>query len=459
VFAPALPEPPFHSKILFGSPEQTLNRLPIPGRFRFTACPMKKNSRYVAAEIIARWLEKGSFPDRQLAEVNDDRAFVTELVYGIVRRARTLEWIMKQFVSRESPAFVEAALYVGIYQLCFMENVEEYAAVGETVGAVKMQRNVQSASGLVNAVLRKVQEHRESLLERMEQEPEGVRWSHPAWLMKRWLRRYGARDTRQLCEWNNRPADVIIRIEPSKVNPDTLIKQLRSDGVDVERYPFKCSACFLTLPRGVNVTRLAGWNEGWFTVQDPATSVAVDLLAPEPGESVLDACAAPGGKTAAMASRMEGKGELVAADLHEDRLNLLRGTLKRTGWGFVEVLRNDMAGGFPGNRTFDAVLLDVPCLNTGVLRRRVDARWRCNAMRLGSLTGVQWNILSGAARAVKPGGRIVYSTCSLEPEEGEDLIARWVREHSEFKFVKARKLFPPKSGTDGAYAALLRRAG
>jgi 16S rRNA (cytosine967-C5)-methyltransferase len=418
---------------------------------------MKKNSRYVASEIIARWLEKGSFPDRQLAEVKDDRAFVTELVYGIVRRARTLEWLMKQFVSRESPEFVEAALYVGIYQLCFMDDVEEYAVLNETVEAVKMRRDVQNAAGLVNAVLRKVQEHRESLLDRLEREPEGVRWSHPEWLMKRWLRQYGARDTRQLCEWNNRPADVIIRIEPRKVDPDTFIKQLLESGIELEKHPFKCSDCFVTLPRGINVTKLTGWNEGWFTVQDPATSVALDLLAPAPGESVLDACAAPGGKTAAIASRMEGQGELVATDLHEDRLDLLRDTLKRTGWSFVEVLRNDMAGGYPDKRMFDAILLDVPCMNTGVLRRRVDARWRCNALRLKSLTGIQWNILSGAAKCVKPGGRIVYSTCSLEPEEGEDLVARWVREHSDLKFIKARKLFPPKSGTDGAYTALLRR--
>jgi 16S rRNA (cytosine967-C5)-methyltransferase len=182
----------------------------------------------------------------------------------------------------------------------------------------------------------------------------------------------------------------------------------------------------------------------------------VELLDPRPGESVLDACAAPGGKTAMMAGMMEGKGELVAMDVHDDRLDTLQDTIKRTGWDFVKILKGDAAKGFPQkDKQFDAVLMDVPCMNTGVLRRRVDARWRFTRDRIEMIKKTQRQILTAMSKHVKPGGRLVYSTCSLEVEENEEMVNRWVREQKEFRLVKAKRLFPPKSGTDGAYAALL----
>jgi 16S rRNA (cytosine967-C5)-methyltransferase len=207
-----------------------------------------------------------------------------------------------------------------------------------------------------------------------------------------------------------------------------------------------------------------------------------------PGECVLDACAAPGGKTAMIAGMMEGQGELIAMDLHDDRLDTLRDTLDRTGWDFVKVVKGDAVRGYPdvdatfagvtarasrsadeeknatgtsrlqSSKRFDAILLDVPCMNTGVLRRRVDARYRFTRDRIETLKKTQWKILTAMSKCVKPGGRMVYSTCSLEQEENEELVNRWVREHPEFRLAKAKRLFPPKSGTDGAYAALLRRA-
>jgi len=159
-----------------------------------------------------------------------------------------------------------------------------------------------------------------------------------------------------------------------------------------------------------------------------------------------------------IAGFMEGEGELVAMDIHDDRLDTLDDTLKRTGWDFVQIIKGDATQGFPtSGKTFDAVLVDAPCLNTGVLRRRVDARWRITRDRIETLKKTQWKILTAMSKAVKPGGRLVYSTCSLEQEENEELVNRWAREHSEFRLVKAKRLFPPKSGTDGAYAALLRR--
>ncbi len=422
---------------------------------------MKKNSREVAAEIIYHWLESESFPDRQLAEVKDDRAFVTELVYGVVRRKLALEYIEQKYVNRRPETFILAVLHIGVYQLCFMDNVEEFAAVHETVEAVKSRRHKDAirAAGMVNAVLRNVQEEKAAILKNLEKQSDEIRFSHPESLINRWVKQYGERDTRQLLEWNNQPSETILRVEPARIAPSEFIKALEAAGIDAQKHPFQSLETFVILPRGVAVPNVPGYKEGWFTVQDPATSVSVELLDPRPGESVLDACAAPGGKTAMIAGLMEGKGELIAMDVHDDRLDTLADTIKRTGWDFVKILKGDAAKGFPEkSKQFDAILLDVPCLNTGVLRRRVDARWRFTRDRIEMIKKTQRQILNAMAKHAKPGGRMVYSTCSLEVEENEEMVNSWVRAQKEFRLVKAKRLFPPKSGTDGAYAALLVRA-
>jgi 16S rRNA (cytosine967-C5)-methyltransferase len=422
---------------------------------------MKANSRETAAEIIYNWIESESFPDRQLAEVKDDRAFVTELVCGIVRRKLALEYIEQKYVNKRPENYILAALHVGVYQLCFMDNVEEFAAVHETVEAVKSRRHKDAirAAGMINAVLRNVQDEKTELLKNLEKQSDEIRFSHPESLINRWCKQYGERDTLKLLEWNNTPAETILRIEPARILPADFMKALEAAGIDAKKYLFQSLETFVILPRGIAVPSVPGYKEGWFTVQDPATSVSVELLDPRPGESVLDACAAPGGKTAMMAGMMEGKGELIAMDIHDDRLDTLQDTIKRTGWDFVKILKGDAAKGFPQkDQQFDAILLDVPCLNTGVLRRRVDARWRFTRDRIEMIKKTQRQILNAMSKHVKPGGRMVYSTCSLEVEENEEMVSRWAREHADWRLVKAKRLFPPKSGTDGAYAALLVRA-
>jgi 16S rRNA (cytosine967-C5)-methyltransferase len=312
----------------------------------------------------------------------------------------------------------------------------------------------------------------------LKKQPDEIRFSHPESLINRWCKQYGERDTLQLLEWNNTPAETIIRIEPARISPADFMKALEEAGIDAQKHPFQSMETFVTLPRGVAVPKVPGYDKGWFTVQDPATSVSVELLDPRPGECVLDACAAPGGKTAMIAGLMEGKGELFAMDVHDDRLDTLKDTITRTGWDFINIVKGDAAKGFPdvgpeqsergpaiaGQRPkgaakkFDAILLDVPCMNTGVMRRRVDARYRFTRDRIEMIKKTQRQILNAMSKHVKPGGRLVYSTCSLEIEENEEMVSRWAREHGEFRLVKAKRLFPPKSGTDGAYAALLVRS-
>jgi 16S rRNA (cytosine967-C5)-methyltransferase len=419
----------------------------------------KKNSRLVAAEIITQWLVDRRFPDRQLAKIQDDNAFIMEVVNGVVRKHNILRWLEQGMVPKEPEPFFKAVLYVGLYQLLFMDNVEEYAALNETVEAAKGRPGGPGNASMVNAVLRRAQREREQIFLELEKQPEDIRLSHPDFLLERWRRQFGEIEARKLAEWNNQPPDTILRVEQAVISPSDFTAKLAEAGIELEAHPFSDREKFYTLPRGLSVRNVPGYAEGWFTVQDPATSVSIDLLRPVPGESVLDACAAPGGKTAMIASRMKGEGQLVAMDLHDDRIATLKENMARLDLGWVELVQGDALAPQKalGDRKFDAILLDVPCLNTGVLRRRIDARWRVNSNRIKSMTETQYALLSACAELLKENGRIVYSTCSLEPEENEDLVARWVREHPGFSKEKARKTFPPKSGTDGTFAAVIRR--
>jgi len=419
----------------------------------------KKNSRLVAAEIISQWLIDRRFPDRQLAKIEHDNAFIMEVVNGVVRKRNILQWLEQGMVPKEPEPFFKAVLYVGLYQLLFMDNVEEYAAINETVEAAKGRPGGHGNANMVNAVLRRAQREADQIFLELKRQPEDIRLSHPDFLLERWRRQFGEIETRKLAEWNNQPPETILRVEQAVISPDDFLAKLSEAGIELKLHSFSDREKFYILPRGLTVRKLPGYAEGWFTVQDPATSVSIDLLRPFPGESVLDACAAPGGKTAMLASRMKGEGELVAVDLHDDRIAVLKENMDRLGLDWVEIVQGDACAPKKvlGDRMFDAILLDVPCLNTGVLRRRIDARWRVNTNRIKAITEIQYNLLSACAELLKENGRIVYSTCSLEPEENEDLVARWVREHPGFNKAKAKKAFPPKTGTDGAFAAVIRR--
>jgi 16S rRNA (cytosine967-C5)-methyltransferase len=350
-------------------------------------------------------------------------------------------------------------VYVGLYQLLFMD-VEEYAAINETVDAAKGRPGGPGNAKMINAVLRRAQRENEEIFSELKRQPDDIRLSHPDFMLQRWTRQYGEIETRKLANWNNQPPETILRVEPRMISPADFVSKMEEAGIELKLHPFSDREIFYILPRGFAVHKLPGYAEGWFTVQDPATSVSVDLLRPFPGEAVLDACAAPGGKTAMIASRMRGEGELVAMDVHDDRIAVLSENMNRLDLDWVELVKGDARDPQKalGERKFDAILLDVPCLNTGVLRRRIDARWRVNSNRIKAMAEVQYEILSACAELLKENGRLVYSTCSLEPEENEDLIARWVREHPGFSKAKAKKTFPPKDGADGAFAAVIRRA-
>jgi 16S rRNA (cytosine967-C5)-methyltransferase len=404
-------------------------------------------------------MRSGQYPDRLLADVTDEREFVAEIVYGVTRWRRELEWLVQRYSHRPPSPEIAAILMAGIYQLRHMDSVPAYAAVNETVAAGR--KTAPYAAGYINRVLRDVDRDSAEIEKAIASAPLGVRASHPDILIERWGRRFGLPDTEALCRWDNTRPETVLHVDTSTVGFRDLREQLSESGIDAAPHPAFPETC-LSLPPGTRPDRLPGYAEGLFTIRDPSTSLAVELLSAQPGERVLDACAAPGGKTVMLAQQMSDRGKVIAVDASASRLERIHENIGRMNLTCVEVLRADASRRDRlvkaiGEEPFDRILLDVPCTNTGVLRRRPDARWRFSEDALRAAVDLQRRILSACAPLLKPGGTLVYSTCSLEEEEGTGLVREWLASASEFTIETEHLLFPPRDGCDGAFVAKIRR--
>lgn len=422
------------------------------------AIPSTEPARAAAARILARWLETRAFPDRLLEAVSQGRPEVQDYVFAAVRRHATLDWILRSYLNDRPSFLVRALLHLGLVQLFFIDNIPDHAAVHETVQAARTL-GIGRATSLINAVLRRAQADRNTILLRLRRMPPSVRLSHPPLLVERWERDLGAPRAHRLCDWNNQPARVCIRIRPGGPTMTDYLAELHRHGWGAVPHPY-APARFAELEHGLRPSLLPGFEEGFIYIQDPSTIMAPEMLAPKPGEIVLDACAAPGGKTALLAEQMNSRGRLLAFERHHDRLTRLRENLQRLRLDSVELVHTDATTWQPKHdqpAEFDAILLDVPCSNTGVIRRRPDARWLFTLDRLSRLLRVQAALLDALALRVRPGGRLVYSTCSLEPEENHRQVAAFLAHHPDFELVAERLLVPTDTATDGAYAALLHR--
>ena len=377
------------------------------------------SSRRSAAFIVARWIATKDFPASMLP-TGADRAFVQDIVYTTIRRIRPLRKILGALMKQWPKGELEALLYVGAAQILYMPDVPDFAAVSETVDAAKACEN-PSIAKVVNGVLRNVIRRREEFEKMIADAPLEERESFPTALVRRWERRFGAENAARLCAWHNTPAETFLA---------------RRDG------------SFVKLERGQRVEDVPGYAEGDFIVQDPGTRLAVELLDPKGGERILDACAAPGGKTVQIAWR---GASVVACEVNPKRRRRLEENLARLKLG-VEVIPE-----LPASQMFDKVLVDAPCSNTGVLRRRPDARWNWNEEKLAALVKLQADILDACASRVAPGGVLVYSTCSNEPEENEAQVTAFLARHPDFSLAESRESIPFESGTDGAFAARLMR--
>ena len=355
---------------------------------------------------------------------------------------------------------LQDVLRIGAYQLLHLR-VPDYAAVQSTVELAK-QAAGPKAAGLVNAVLGRIaggqgsqggqggQGNRgaESVVTAVTATDLASHYSHPGWLVARWLAEFGEGRTEALLAHNNTPPTV--SLQPIGWPGEQLATALRAAGVANEPAPWGAGVRV----SGVRVTTLPGYEEGAFIVQDPAQARILEFASSPPASRIWDACAAPGGKAAALARTAR----VTASDISRERLDRLRSTIARTRRP-VSVSAAD-ARRPPFGAVFDVVLVDAPCSATGALAKHPDARWRLSSERIGRLAALQAEILDGAAQAVRPGGRLVYITCSLEPEENEQQVDTFLERHPTFaRETDDLRIFPPDAGTDGGFAArLVRRA-
>ena len=372
-----------------------------------------------------------------------DRGLLQAILFGVLRHRRLLDhWIGKLRDGKLDPE-TRDVLRVGLCQLLIL-NLPDHAAVNETVEAGKA--NVRS---LVNAVLRRATTSRKRLLDEVADLPPAVVHSHPDWLFNRWRAAFGKANALALMEWNNLPAETFFRLNPLNGAPAAAGESPALPGTPVAGAPD-----FYKLAGPLPTALLAS---GAVYIQDPATRHAVELLDPQPGERILDACAAPGGKAFLIAAALGSAATLVCTDSNEKRLPRLQQNLTRLHAAAATIAVHDWTQPAPPawHGAFDGILLDVPCSNTGVLRRRVDVRWRLQAPDIEALVRTQRLILENALPCLKPGGRLVYSTCSLEHSENLGQIEAFVAAHPGLTLHSTRDALPFRDHSDGAFAARL----
>jgi 16S rRNA (cytosine967-C5)-methyltransferase len=434
-------------------------------------------ARSVAYAVVRRVFEQGAYADRALhgeAAALDarDRALATRVAFGAIQRRATLDHVAEVLAGRPVEtldAAVRAALEIGLYQLLFLDGIPPHAAVSEAVELVKAQGG---GAGLVNAVLRRAAREGAEVLAALRDDTPAkaaVRHSHPEWLVRMWWEQLGAEETRRLLDADNRPAELALRANTLVTTASALARDL-----SVAVQPA------LALPEGLVVEEAFDahgsplWEAGAFTPQSRASMLVVSVLDPQAGDSVLDLCAAPGIKSTHIAARMGGQGRVVAVERHAGRAAAMRRTCRRLRASNVEVrvadARDDHAV-----ETFDRVLVDPPCSGLGTLRSRPDLRWRVRAEAIEELAALQAQILRAGAHAVRPGGVLVYSTCTLARAENESVVSGFLDARRDFSLDDATEVepdlaawehpgmpgclltLPHRDGTDGFFIARLRR--
>ena len=448
----------------------------------------KVNARQLAVECLVAW-ERQS-PDKRLPLNNlasdflnkhnisiVERRLFWELVVGCVRWLRLLDYHVGLHLKKSKsslPILVRNWLRVGAYQLLFLEKIPPSAAVNETVKGLKKSK-ARWASGLANAVLRKIAVIREKEgMEAARKVPGPIRspakkisieTSHPEWMVKRWIERYGQNRAQLLCRVNNSRPPLTLRTNTLKCTRDEVIALLHEEGLKPRPGKMSREAVIIEADH-ISITELPGFSKGLFQVQDESSQLVSHLLAPKPGEKVLDLCAGLGGKTTHMAALMKNMGTIIATDTNSKRLALLRENCKRLG---VKNVLNKKLNEIEKEAPFDKILVDAPCTGIGVIRRHPDIKWNRSPESIDRMAKIQLSLLDQAAELLKPGGWVAYSVCSIEPEEGQGVIESFVRGSGNWNVLSADeimpeiekgpflKLLPQAKGPDGFFAALIEK--
>ncbi len=439
-------------------------------------------ARGTAVKVLNRVERTDSYLERVLdselksGDLSDvDKGLLNELAHGVLRWQNRLDWVLNGFSHgnfAKSEINVKNALRVALYQILFLDRVPHSAAVNEAVEFVKRIRGEKPA-GLVNAVLRNILRNLDGIRYPDPAEDRlqylSVYYSHPSWLVRRWVDRFGEEEAQKLLIANNERPSLSLRINRLKVEPGEFLRML-----DEQRISYRGSEYLGHFVRARGLSRIGQmdlFRAGYFTIQDESAALPALLVDPRPGERVLDLCAAPGGKTTAMSEMMQNQGEIIAVDRYDAKIAQIRGAAERLGLKNVTAVVADAL-------TFDCepvdrVLIDAPCSGTGILTKKPDIKWKREARDIPALARIQSDLMENGARLVRPGGVMVYSTCSIEPEENEQIFRGFLGRHPEYRLEDAREFvskalvteegsvatYPHRHGMDGSFAVRLCRTG
>lgn len=414
---------------------------------RRKSLPAPATARQLAVRVLTDIEEKQAYSNLELKSAlgqtklsRRDTGLATELVYGTLSRLNTLDWMLEQFVTQplhKLEGWVHNLLRISFYQLSYLERVPDRAVVHEAVEIAKAWGH-KGIAGMVNGVLRsRLREPEKTVI------PDNLplvsrislTHSHPEWMVAEWIQLYGEAETEAMCAANNLPPVMSLRANALRVTRDELIAQISKQVTDAEIEPSAVA------PEGVvasdigNIAELPAYASGSCTVQDESSMLVARALAPEAGMKVLDMCAAPGGKATHIAELMKNKGEVTALDVHPHKIRLIEENAFRLGISIVESRKGDArnADELLAGRTFDRILVDAPCTGLGVIRRKPDIKWHKWQRDAAAISNIQYEILCTAARLVSPNGKIVYSTCTVQSEENERLIRRFLTDHTEWE--------------------------
>ena len=404
----------------------------------------KHNSRELALKILFQVNEEGAYAnlalDKALFSCKDldprDRGLITEIVYGSVKYRGKLDYVLNQFAKtkvKKMDHWTRNNLRMALYQIMFLDKVPDSAAVDESV---KLAKKYGRSDKFVNAVLRNYLRGKDTMQwpDKTKQPVEYlcVEYSFPQWMVERFVRQYGMADTEKLLQYYNQPAPLWIRTNTLKISREALKTQLEQEGIVVSESRYTPEG--LQIHSAVNLHQLKAFQQGLFTVQDESSMLVALAAEPDKDMRILDVCSAPGGKSTHMAQLMKNTGSIYACDIHKHRLELIEENCKRLGITNIKTVEQD--GTVLTRRwqePFDVIVCDVPCSGLGVLGRRADARWSKESEDIAGLCGIQKRILEEAAQLVVPGGTLIYSTCTITPEENQDMVEQFLARHPEYE--------------------------
>ncbi len=438
------------------------------------------DARLMALTIINSVFTEGAYANIALSKAlgscmlpDVDRRFVTELVYGTIKAKGTIDWLISKNITRSlhkvSPIILNI-LRMGAYQLYFLERIPVSAACNEAVNLAKKFGHPGTVK-FVNAVLRNMVRNKTQVVFPTIEENEplhiALTYNHPEWLVQRWRYRFGTKDTIALCKYDNESPVLSLRVNTLRITREDLKKKLEAEGIQV-RLSLWCKEGLVCekIPSFATMFHKFG---KYIYIQDESSMLVGNILAPIPGDLTIDVCSAPGGKTTHLAQIMQNKGQVIATDIHAHKLKLITENAERLGLHNI-VTREQDATEIVGEwrEKADCVLVDAPCSGLGVLRRRAEARWSKNEKDLNLFPPLQKKILTSASAYVKTGGKLLYSTCTLEANENSRVIEAFLNSHTDFRklnfqhpltgeTVSELQLLPQKDGIDGFYICLLGR--